>query len=133
MAHEDDVDRLLRPQRLDEIVGQDQMRAALKVFIKAAKIQQRPVDHTLLTGRPGLGKTTFGIAIANEMERPLLMRNGPSLDRHALQLLIDVELGADAQLLEIFGKENLHAGAVVMIDEVHAGAVMLFWRNSSRR
>src|SRR5438132_2209546 len=94
----------LRPRRLDEYIGQDRVRENLQVAIAAAKQRKEPVEHVLLHGPPGLGKTTLAHVIANEMGAQVHVTNGPALTK-----------GAD--LVGILTK--LNQGDVLFIDEIH--------------
>ncbi len=94
----------LRPQKLDEYIGQAEMKRNLKVFIGAAKKRNEPLDHVLLYGPPGLGKTTMAYVIANEMGGKIKLVNGPSLEKP----------GDLAAILS-----ELEEGDVLFIDEIH--------------
>lgn len=94
----------LRPRSLDEYVGQESTKENIRVFIAAAKMRQEPLDHVLLNGPPGLGKTTLAMCIAREMEAPLKITSGPAIQR-PIDLLV---------LLK-----NLGQGDVLFIDEIH--------------
>lgn len=94
----------LRPKRLEEFVGQASAREQLEVFIAAARRRGEPIDHTLLCGPPGLGKTTLAHVIATEMGGAIRGTSGPVLER----------AGDLAALLT-----NLEAGDVLFIDEIH--------------
>ncbi|CAN7283729.1 Holliday junction branch migration DNA helicase RuvB [Microbacterium sp. LjRoot45] len=98
------VEGALRPTSLAEFVGQQKVRGQLQLLLDAARIQQRPPDHILLSGPPGLGKTTLAMIVAHESERPLRMSSGPAI-QHAGDL---------AALLS-----SLVPGEVLFIDEVH--------------
>ena len=101
----DDVfDRNIRPESLDEYVGQDEIKSNLEVFIKAAKMRNEPLDHVLLYGPPGLGKTTLAHIIANELGADLKTASGPSIEKS----------GDLAAILS-----NLEPGDVLFIDEIH--------------
>ncbi len=94
----------LRPARLDEFVGQPRVRAQLEVVLQAASARGRSADHVLLSGPPGLGKTTLATIIAQEMAAPLRITSGPAL-QHAGDL---------AAVLS-----GLQPGEVLFIDEIH--------------
>jgi holliday junction DNA helicase RuvB len=101
---EDELDRSLRPRTLDEFVGQDGMREQLQVSIEAAGARGEALDHVLLAGPPGLGKTSLAQIIAAELEVPFVQTAGPALERK----------GDIAALLSA-----LEPRAVFFVDEVH--------------
>ena len=85
-VHDDDADEqiievTLRPQRFDEYIGQERLKKNLGLAIDAAKKRGEPIDHVLLYGPPGLGKTTMANVIANEMGTNLRVTSGPAIER----------------------------------------------------
>ena len=77
---EDIFDKSIRPVSLDEYVGQEKIKENLRIFIQAAKMRNEPLDHVLLYGPPGLGKTTLAHIIANEMGSNIKTATGPSIE-----------------------------------------------------
>ena len=104
LPDESQVERQLRPQRLEEYVGQRAAVESLRVSVEAARQRGEPLDHVLLSGPPGLGKTTLAAIMANEMGASIVTTAGPSLER-----------GAD--LMGIL--TNLAERDVLFIDEIH--------------
>ena len=98
------LDLTLRPHRLDEFVGQAQIKQNLNISIQAAKKRSEPLEHILLYGNPGLGKTTLAHIIAREMEASIKVTSGPALEK----------IGDLAAILS-----NLQEGEVLFIDEIH--------------
>ncbi len=94
----------LRPRRLDEYIGQDKVKSSLKISIEAAQARGEPLDHILLYGPPGLGKTTLANIIAAEMGVSLRITSGPAIERAG-------------DLVSIL--TNLKLGDVLFIDEIH--------------
>ena len=81
IGNDEDLDRSLRPRRLDEFVGQPALKEQLGVFIDAAKARGEALDHVLLAGPPGLGKTSLAQIVAHELEVPFVQTAGPALER----------------------------------------------------
>src|SRR3954463_4509841 len=101
---ENRVNYALRPQRFEQYIGQESLIRKLKIAVQAARGRKEPVEHTLLHGPPGLGKTTLAHVIANEVAAQVHVTNGPALTK-----------GAD--LVGILTK--LKYGDVLFIDEIH--------------
>lgn len=98
------LDPGLRPQTLDDYIGQEKAKNTLRIFIEAAKQRKDPLDHVLFYGPPGLGKTTLAGIIANEMDVNLKVTSGPAIEKP----------GEMAAVLN-----NLQEGDVLFVDEIH--------------
>ena len=103
-AEDSDVDVSLRPKTLDDYVGQEKVKENLRIYIEAAKQRNDPLDHVLLYGPPGLGKTTLSNIIAAEMGVNIRITSGPAIEKQ----------GDLAAILT-----NLNEGDVLFIDEIH--------------
>lgn len=102
--NEDTYEASIRPERLDEYIGQTEVKENLNIFIKAALMRNEPLDHVLLYGPPGLGKTTLSYIIANELGSEIRTASGPSIEKSG-------DLAAILSALE--------PGDVLFIDEIH--------------
>ncbi len=103
-SYEDKDEISLRPQSFDDYVGQEDLKQNLKVFVTAAKMRNESLDHVLLYGPPGLGKTTMSMIIANEMGTNIKVTTGPSIEK-------------TGDLVAIL--TQLEAGDILFIDEIH--------------
>src|SRR5690606_13045857 len=101
---EQSVDRAIRPLSLTDYIGQTDVKTQMEIFISAARQRSEPLDHTLIFGPPGLGKTTLANIIANELGVAIKTTSGPVLEK----------AGDLAALLT-----NLEQGDVLFIDEIH--------------
>lgn len=101
---EEEAELSLRPQRLSQYIGQTKVKEVLKIFIESAKMRNQPLDHVLLSGPPGLGKTTLANIISNEMGVNIRVTSGPAIERQ----------GDLAAILT-----NLDENDVLFIDEIH--------------
>lgn len=104
LTREDENEYSLRPKTLREYIGQEKAKGNLEVFIQAAKMRQEPLDHVLLHGPPGLGKTTLSNIIANEMGVSVRITSGPAIEKP----------GDLAALLT-----NLNENDILFVDEIH--------------
>lgn len=110
-----DYDKLLRPKRLNQVIGQTEVKTILNTVIRAARIQGQPVGHILLTGSAGLGKTTLAHVIANEMQTSCWATTGTNL---ATQL-------SDQNTLFRQILPTIQQGGVVFVDEIHRVANLM--------
>ena len=101
---DDSFEKTIRPTSIDEYIGQSEVKDNLNIFIKAAKMRNEPLDHVLLYGPPGLGKTTLSYIIANELGSHIKTTSGPSIEKSG-------DLAAILSTLE--------EGDVLFIDEIH--------------
>ena len=101
---EDETFDNIRPERLDDYIGQKDVKENIRVFIESAKLRNESLDHVLLYGPPGLGKTTLAYIIANELGSNIRLASGPSIEK----------TGDLAAILS-----SLEPGDVLFIDEIH--------------
>ena len=103
-SDDEDIETSLRPRCLNDYIGQNKAKENLEVFIEAAKMRQEPLDHILLYGPPGLGKTTLASIISNEMGVNIRVTSGPAIER-------------PGDLVAIIS--NLNSNDILFIDEIH--------------
>ena len=101
---EDHAEGSLRPRTLTEYIGQEKAKGNLEIFIGAAKLRNEPLDHVLLHGPPGLGKTTLAAVIANEMGVNMRITSGPAIEK-------------PGDLVAML--TNLNEGDILFVDEIH--------------
>ncbi|MDD6672492.1 MAG: AAA family ATPase, partial [Eubacteriales bacterium] len=101
---DEEIENSLRPTRLNEYIGQEKVKENLSIYIKAARLRGEPLDHVLLYGPPGLGKTTLSGIIAKEMGVNLRVTSGPAIEKQG-------------DLVAIL--TSLNEGDVLFIDEIH--------------
>ena len=101
---DEDIENSLRPKQLTDYIGQEKAKENLSVYIEAAKLRNEPLDHVLLYGPPGLGKTTLAGIIANEMGVNIRITSGPAIEKQG-------------DLVAILS--NLEQGDVLFVDEIH--------------
>ncbi len=104
LQEDDTLDSSLRPKRMSDFVGQDKVRENLSIAIQAAGMREEPLDHVMIYGPPGLGKTTLAHIIAREMESSIRVTSGPAIER----------AGDMAAILT-----SVNKGDVLFIDEIH--------------
>ena len=98
------MDNTIRPESIDEYIGQEDVKENIRIFVEAAKMRNEPLDHVLLYGPPGLGKTTLAFIIAHELGTNIKTASGPSIEKS----------GDLAAILS-----SLEPGDVLFIDEIH--------------
>ena len=101
---EEELDRSLRPRRLDDFVGQKAVKEQLRVFVDAARAREEALDHVLLAGPPGLGKTSLALIVAEELGAPIQLASGPAFERKG-------DVAAQLTALE--------PRSVFFVDEIH--------------
>ncbi len=99
-----DIDETLRPQSFDDFIGQDKVKGNIRVFVSAAKIRNSTLDHTILYGPPGLGKTTLAKIIANELGKTIKITTAPAIEKQG-------------DLMAVL--TTLEEGDILFIDEIH--------------
>src|SRR3990167_2560244 len=104
LGGEEVIDRAIRPKTLQDYIGQPAVKEQMDIFIQAARARREPLDHVLIFGPPGLGKTTLANIIAHEMNVNLRQTSGPVLEK----------AGDLAAILT-----NLQSGDILFIDEIH--------------
>lgn len=104
LMNDNEIDNTIRPETIEEYIGQKEVKENIQIFVKAAKMRNEPLDHVLLYGSPGLGKTTLAFIIAHELGSNIKTASGPSIEKS----------GDLAAILS-----SLEPGDVLFIDEIH--------------
>ena len=118
--------KAVRPLSLEEIIGQEKAVAQLSIELEHAKIIEAAFPHTLVVGKPGLGKTTLAKIVAHELHAPVVELAGPTMTREVIYDLINTKLSGDPLLRAFYAKlqhkrqVDSYENAVIIVDEVHA-------------
>ena len=116
LTPEDELDQSLRPRRLSEFVGQARVKEQLEIFIDAAKRRGEALDHVLLAGPPGLGKTSLAQIVASELEVPFIQTAGPALERKGdVAAYLATEL-AEQQGVPEFARWHFDVRVALLVD-----------------
>jgi len=109
---EERLETTLRPQTLDEYIGQTKVKESMKIYIEAAKKRNEPLDHCLFYGPPGLGKTTISGIIANEMHSKIRITSGPAIEKPGDSAGFNHHIGMTCQADLFFPVRTCHHSEV---------------------